>query len=142
MKSRVFQETLWLICRAGANALIPYLCGYLILMQTSSLHRKTAIFSGVKYSFGQKTQVIVKSRVFQEAPWFICRAGVKSSTPYLGGYLILIANIKIPPKITIFYRVEYSSGHKTQEIVKSRVFQEALLPHITPSINYYLLDFI
>ena len=113
VKTRVFVEALWLIYRAGVDPLPLYSGGHSILMQTSSLHRKLAIFSWVKRSFGLKTQEVVKIREFQEAPLFIYRAGLDSSPPYLGGYSNLMQTSSLYRETATFSGVENSSGHKT-----------------------------
>ena len=125
MKSRVFQEAPWHIYREGVISSPSYWEGYLIFIANIKIPPKIAIFFGVKHSSGHKTQQIVKHRVFQEAPWLIYREAVNYSPSYWGGYLIFIANTKIPPKVAIFFRVKYSSGQKTQVIVKNRIFQES-----------------
>ena len=62
---RVFQETPSLLYRARVNSPPPYWAGDLILIQTSSLHRETAIFFGVQPSPGRKTHEIEEIRVFK-----------------------------------------------------------------------------
>ena len=80
----------------GDSEFLTFILGMVLnLMQTSSLHRETAIFFGVKHSYGHKTQEVVKTRVFQEAPWLIYGAGVNSSPP-LGSVLNFDANIQSP----------------------------------------------
>ena len=126
VKTRVFQEAPKFIHRAGSDFSPLHWGGYLILMQTSSLHRKTVIFSGLKHSSGHKTQKIGKIRVFIDAPWLIYRVRVNYSPPYWVGYLMLMQTSSFHRKTEIFFGVKHSSGHKTQVIVKTRVYQEAL----------------
>ena len=77
-----------------------------------SLSLNSNIFWG-KALVWPKTQEIVKSRVFQEALWHICRAEVNSSTPYLRGYLIFIQKHRVTTVKPHFF-----SGWSTRMAIK------------------------
>ena len=95
-------------------------------MPASSLHRKTAIFFGVQHSSGRKTLEIVKIRVFKR-PRHLYTGLELIPHLYTGrGIFILMPTSSLHRKKAIFFGVKHSSGRKTHEIVKIRVFKRPL----------------
>ena len=125
---RVFQEAPSLLYRARVNSPPSYWAGCLILMQTSSLHRETAIFFGVQPSFERKTHKIEEIRVFQEAPSLLYRARVNSPPPYWAGDLMFMQTSSVYCETAIFFGFQHSSRRKTHEIEEIRVFKR---PHLS-----------